>query len=37
MVIGLYSAVIDAKVTFDAWRNWANTFDTVVNKLVKIK
>ena len=35
--IGLYSAVIDAKTTSDAWRDWSNLFITVVNKQVKIK
>ena len=37
MDIGLYSAVIDAKSTSDAWRDWSNAFNTVVNKHVKIK
>ena len=37
MDIGLYSAVIDAKTTPDAWRDWSNAFNTVVNKHVKIK
>ena len=36
MDIGLYSAV-DAKTTGDAWRDWSNAFNTVVNKHVKIK
>ena len=35
--IGLYSAVIDAKSTSDAWRDSSNAFNTVVNKHVKIK
>ena len=37
MDIGLYSGVIDAKSTSDAWRDWSNAFDTVVSKHVKIK
>ena len=37
MDIGLYSVVIDAKTTSDAWRDWTNAFNTVVNKHVKIK
>ena len=37
MDIGLYSAVIDAKTTSDAWRDWSNTFNSVFNKQVKIK
>ena len=37
MDIGLYSAVLDAKSTSDAWRDWSNAFNTVVNKHVKIK
>ena len=28
MDIGLYSAVIDAKSTSDAWRDWSNAFNT---------
>ena len=35
--IGLYSAVIDAKSTSDAWRDSSNAFNTEVNKHVKIK
>ena len=35
--IGLYSAVIDAKTTSDAWGDWSNALNTVVNKHVKIK
>ena len=37
MDIGLYSGVIDAKSTSDAWRDWSNAFNTVVSKHVKIK
>ena len=37
MDIGLYSSVIDAKSTSDAWRDWSNTLNTVVSKHVKIK
>ena len=37
MGTGLYSAVIDAKSTSDAWRDWSNAFNTVGNKHVKIK
>ena len=37
MDIGLYSAVIDAKTTSDAWRDWSNKFITVFTKHVKIK
>ena len=37
MDIGLYNAVIDAKTTSDAWRDWSHAFITVVNKHVKIK
>ena len=37
MDIGLYSGVIDAKSTSDAWRDWPNAFNTVVSKHVKIK
>ena len=37
MDIVLYSVVIDAKSTSDAWRDWSNAFNTVVNKHVKIK
>ena len=37
MDIGLYSGVIDAKSTSDAWRDWSNKFNTVVSKHVKIK
>ena len=36
MDIGLYSGVIDAKSTSDAWRDWSNAFNTVVSKHVKI-
>ena len=32
-----YGAVIDAKTTSDAWKDWSNAFNTVVNKHVKIK
>ena len=37
MDIGLYSGVVDAKSTSDAWRDWSNAFNTVVSKHVKIK
>ena len=37
MGIGLFSGVIDAKSTSDAWRDWSNAFNTVVSKHVKIK
>ena len=37
MDIGLYSGVIDAKSTSDAWRDWSNAFNTVVSKHFKIK
>ena len=33
----IYSVVIDAKTTFDAWRDWSNAFNTVGNKHVNIK
>ena len=36
MDIGLYSGVIDAKSTSDAWRDLSNAFNTVVSKHVKI-
>ena len=37
MDIGPYRAVIGAKTTPDAWRDWSNALNTVVNKHVKIK
>ena len=37
MDIGLYSGVIDAKSTSDAWRDWSNAFNTVVSKIKEIR